>query len=138
METIETLLRKNGSKATPGRVAILSVLQKKCIPLSINEISASLPVKLNQTTIYRTLESLTDSEIIRRVELGHAHAHYEMVEKQNHHHHIICKECGKIEDVRICGTEEMESSVLKKSKLFHNIKSHALEFFGVCNGCVKN
>lgn len=134
---IKTSLREHGSKATPGRVAILSVLQKKCVPMSIADISASLSLKLNQTTLYRALENLADSGIVRKIELGHAHTHYEIVEEQNHHHHIVCKECGKIEDVRVCGPKKLEQSVLKKSKSFSFIKSHALEFFGVCDICVK-
>ncbi len=138
METIEEHLRRNGLKATRGRVAILSTLQKKCVPMSVAEISVSLPVKINQTTIYRTLEVLMESGDIRQVELGHAHSHYEIVKGTSHHHHIICKSCGKIEDVHICGQKDLERSVLKKSKSFHIIKNHALEFFGVCDHCVKN
>jgi len=137
METLKDSLRKHGSKATQGRMAILSALQKKCVPMSIADISSSISHKLNQTTLYRALLDLTDSGMVRKVDLGHAHSHYEIVEEQNHHHHIICKSCGKIEDVHICGPKKLERSVLKKSKSFNVIKSHALEFFGVCNKCIK-
>ena len=137
MKNARELLQKNGSKATPGRMAILSVLQKKCVPVSVAEISASLPAKLNQTTIYRALEALADSGMIQRIELGHAHTHYEITEEDAHHHHIICRSCGKIEDVHECEPKELEHSALKKSKSFSVIKSHALEFFGVCNKCIK-
>jgi Fe2+ or Zn2+ uptake regulation protein len=91
----------------------------------------------NQTTVYRALEALAETGAVLRVDLGHAHAHYEVARKKDHHHHIICKSCGKIEDIEVCGPRELESTVLKKSKKFSIIKSHALEFFGVCNICVK-
>jgi len=106
--------------------------------MSIAGLMAEPSIKINQTTLYRALESLTDSGVVRKVDLGHAHVHYEIVEGVPHHHHIVCNSCGKIEDIQNCGSDALEKKILGLSKTFHLIKSHSLEFFGVCNACAKN
>jgi len=138
MATTEEHLRTHGSKATSGRVELFEVLEKSKIPLSIPEIMKNMGKKVNQTTVYRALESLVEAGMVYRVDLGHSHAHYELCGENNHHHHIVCKQCGKIEDVAVCESKELEKTVLKKSTSFSVIKSHALEFFGLCKQCVKN
>lgn len=132
-----SLLRKHGYKATPGRIAILVILEKNSRPLSVPEIDKQLKSKVDQVTIYRTLEAFTESGIVRKIDLQHPHAHYEIVLGHDHHHHIVCKKCGKVEDIELYKTETFEKDALKKSKLFSAIKNHSLEFFGICNTCTK-
>lgn len=138
MNNTKDSLRKHGSRATPGRIAILDILKKRKVPMSIAALMEEPSIKTNQTTLYRALESLADSGVVRKVDLGHPHVHYEIIEGVPHHHHIICNSCGKIEDVENCSPEDLEKRVLKISKTFHIIKNHSLEFFGTCKNCVKN
>ncbi|MEK7460007.1 MAG: transcriptional repressor [Patescibacteria group bacterium] len=128
-------LRGANSKVTPGRIAILNVLKKSTSPVSVQQISEKLPVKLNQTTIYRAIEALSLSGIIRKIDLGETGSRYELSMGTTHHHHIICKKCGKIEDIKNCDSDELEKLVLKKSVSFSSIQDHSLEFFGVCKKC---
>ncbi len=132
------LLRENGHKATPGRLSLLQVLAKANHPLAIHEIIDALGGSVNQATVYRALESLREVSIVHRVDMQHEHAHYELVNTEKHHHHLICKKCGRTEDVDQCDAKEIEKSVLKKSKSFATIEHHSLEFFGICNKCAKN
>ncbi len=137
LRTFDDLLREGGSRATPGRVAILEVLKSADRPLSIAHIAKKLDASLNSVTLYRALDALMDSGIVRRVDLRHSHAHYELLVGVPHHHHIICKKCGAIEDVENCAIEAFRRSVVKRSKQFHLVAEHSLEFFGVCNQCAK-
>lgn len=129
------LLRKHGLKATPRRLLLLTVLAMANRPLSIGTICAELKGDLNATTVYRALEALADIGIVRRVNMGHGHADYELTDARRHHHHLICKQCDKIEDVNACGAKELERLILKKSNTFATIDEHALEFFGLCKQC---
>ncbi len=131
------LLRSLGQKATPGRVALLEVLEKSPKPLSISGISKALKNTLDQTTLYRALETLTEKGAVRRVDFQHDHVHYELVAGKKHHHHLICQSCGAVEDIERCITEELTEELLKKSKLFASIETHSLEFYGLCNRCIK-
>jgi Fur family ferric uptake transcriptional regulator len=135
-DQLKTALRKSGYKATGARVAILEFFKRSRRPLSAQNIVDNIKTDIDQATIYRTLKSLKEKNIIRQVDLRHNHAHYEFAELTEHHH-LICTRCGKIEDVQHCDIENMRSVVLKQSKHFAEIQEHSLEFYGFCKTCAK-
>jgi Fur family ferric uptake transcriptional regulator len=134
---LKGILQKSGFKATHSRLAILEVFKKSKKPLSAQEIIDILHDGIDQVTVYRTLKSLKEKGVIIQIDLRHNHAHYELANLAEHHH-LVCIRCGRIEDVHRCGIEEMQSTVLKSSRHFAEIKQHALEFYGICNVCIKN
>ena len=130
-----SLLHAQGFKATPGRIALLEVLADSSRPLSTPDIVKQLGRHSDQSTVYRGLDSLSDTGLIRRVDMQHAHAHYELSIGKAHHHHIICRECHKTEDITDCTVVAPEQTVLRRSRMFAEIENHALEFFGTCKEC---
>lgn len=129
-------LRSLGFKATPARLKILNVLKNNHLPISAAQILKQVGGKADQATIYRSLESFVDKNLVKRVILNNDRAYYELArENHDHHHHLVCQECNIIEDVKICSIKNIESGILEKSKNFSAIKSHSLEFFGLCTGC---
>ena len=135
--SFKNVLRKGGFKATPARLAILEIFKKSKQPLAAQEIIDALPRDTDQATVYRTLKSLKLKGIIRQVDLRHNHAHYELASVDEHHHHIICIHCGKIEDVPHAGARTLETAVLRESKFFAEIQQHSLEFYGICKTCAR-
>lgn len=130
------LLQKVGLKVTPERLSILDVLGRVKTPLSVKDLKEKLKsTNIDQATIYRNMESLTKSGVIRLVNFQHDHNHYELA-NEGHHHHLICEGCGKVVDVSKCDTSKIEQEVKKLGK-FATINSHALEFFGLCKSCAK-
>ncbi len=132
---IISLVRKSGFKATPAILSIVSLLQQAKKPLTAQEIAEKLKPKRDKVTIYRILEKLKEKGIIRHVDFQHGHAHYEL--NNDDHHHIICKVCGKIEELETCFLQDTMKQVIKKSALFAKLTSHSMEFFGVCGVCAK-
>lgn len=130
------MLRKSGYKATLPRLAILQLFKKNRNPLSAQAIIDALPGNTDQATVYRTIKSLKMAGVLRPIDLRHNHAHYELTDIADHHH-LICLSCGRVEDVEHCGIEAMESTILRSSKHFKEIKTHALEFYGICKTCAK-
>ncbi len=135
-ESLVGMLREAGNRATPGKIALLSLLRDFSHPLTISEISAQLSEKNDETTLYRSLDAFVSAGIIRRVNFNDRSARYEWNIGAHHHHHIVCENCGAIEDVDICDTD-LEKSVLKQSKAFKLIRSHSVEFFGLCAVCAQ-
>ena len=134
-ENFSDLLRKYNYKATPGRLAILKTLASSPKPLSVQNIYQKLKSKTDKVTVYRTLEALADTDIVSKINFQRNHAYYELAEGREHHHHILCRHCGKIEDIQMHDLESLEKAALKKTKSFSSIKSHSLEFFGLCKKC---
>lgn len=128
------LLREAGFKATFGRVRLLETLQKARKPVSPEALAKELKKYMDQATVYRALEVLTKAGLIRRIDFGHAHAHYEFA-GQNHHHHVICDSCGTVEDVELHEEAELERAALRAARSFTSVRTHALEFFGTCRAC---
>lgn len=83
-------------------------------------------------TIYRCLAQFEKIGVARRVEFGDGIARYEFRDSDDHHHHIICRNCHAVEDLDACLIEPLERSVKKKG--FSEI-SHSLEFYGLCRQC---
>jgi Fur family ferric uptake transcriptional regulator len=141
---LRRLLQKSGYKATSPRLAILGIFRKSHEPLSAQQIMDLLSrtqrghgnFAVDQATVYRTLKSLGAKGIIRPIDLRHNHAHYELVDATDHHH-IICLRCGRIEKVEHQNVEAMEQAILQHAKYFAEIEQHTLEFYGVCNACVR-
>jgi Fe2+ or Zn2+ uptake regulation protein len=129
----EHLLRGAGLKAGSAKVALLRALARHEKPLTVAEVLRASGGKMNESTAYRGLEALAEAGLARRVDLHHGHAHYEL--ERTHHHHLVCEDCGAVEDVAACAVEPMEKAVLRRSNTFASITSHDLAFFGQCRKC---
>jgi Fur family ferric uptake transcriptional regulator len=134
-ETFPELIREAGFKVTPARLALLNALKDSGKPLSIAEISKRLSKVADQATVYRSLEAFAKEGIVQKVDFQDSHTYYELVLGCAHHHHVVCQNCGTIEDVEICDVKGLEATALKQVKKFKAIKSHSLEFFGTCTKC---
>jgi Fur family ferric uptake transcriptional regulator len=123
-------------KKTPARLAINEFFSSVNTPVDVEQIVQHLrsqKLETNKVTVYRILDFLFKNRIINRVEFGEGKYRYEL--KKNHHHHLICTNCGKIEEVEGDFLKKMEDDIFKSKKF--KVESHSLEFFGLCEDCQK-
>lgn len=130
----EEVLRKGGYKATPGRVLLLQTLFGEDKPVTVSYLEKKLKSAVDKVTLYRALESMVASGVVREVDFRHGHGHFELAVLRKHHHHIVCTNCGLVEDVN-CNTEPFVKQVIKKAKSFNTVTDHSMEFFGLCKNC---
>lgn len=135
-EDIPALLKSAGLKATSARSAILSVFIDCTQPLSIQDLAERLGNDAHQATLYRAVERLVAAGVLLQVNLGTDSAHYELRDETHHHHHAICTDCGRIEDVQLCENVALEKEVLQSLRHFKTLRTHSLEFFGQCVTCI--
>lgn len=132
------LLKARGLKSTPARNAILTVLSRAKKPLTVEQIGEKLKeVDVDMATLYRTVVRLTDEGLLRHVDFQHGHAHYELKDSQNDHHHIICTKCHMVEDFIGCDFSDLTRRALSQTKNFKTVSEHSLELFGLCKKCEK-
>ncbi len=135
-ENYKEFLKSYGLKATPGRLLLLEHLIGFKKPMSIKEIAKAIGLKsMDQATIYRTLESFKMLGLVRQVDFHKDFAYYELADSD--HHHLVCKNCGRVEDFEGCNIDTLSKSVLRKSKQFAFVDEHSLELFGLCKACAK-
>lgn len=128
------LIRNKGLRVTPARVAVLNILAESQEPLdiaSIFEQTAKKRVDADQATIYRIVENFIQKDLILRLQFKEKRFFYEA--KRAEHHHAVCTNCGKIEDVSKCNIKRLEKEIAVNSGF--QVKSHALEFYGYCKDC---
>lgn len=136
MNLIEEKIKDNGYKITNQRKAIIEVLlEHKNKFLSAEEIYLKSKEKYSQTnfsTIYRNLEILENIGIIHKINMDGISSKYELSYKDEHHHHIICRKCGKTEAIDFCPLKELSDKL--KSKNFI-LTDHKFELYGYCESC---
>jgi Fur family transcriptional regulator, ferric uptake regulator len=137
-ELVKARLRQVDQRYTPGRRAIVDLLLTRGHPVSIGDIAENLP-ELPRSSAYRHLVDLEGVGLVRRVASGDEFARFELAEDlTEHHHHLLCVDCGKVIDVT--PTPEFEGNVAKTVAQLAASQgfiphSHRLDVLGVCEGC---
>mgnify|MGYP000689594751 CR=1 FL=1 len=134
MDKNQEILRHAGLKVTKNRLAVLDLLVRSKKPLSVEDIFKKLK-NADQVTIYRILNQFVLNDIIYQTDFRSGKAYFEF--QDHHHHHIVCKSCGDLEEVEVCLPEKFIEKVQKSSSKFKKVSDHALEFFGTCGKCDK-
>jgi len=121
---------------TRPREQISAILAREPRFLSAAEIHEQLKrsgAHVSLSTVYRTLERLHEKGDVTLRPDAEGEATYMFCEPAHHHHHAICDECGRVEDVD-CGAIEVFAESLRSLHGFE-LNGHAVEFFGRCRTC---
>ncbi len=131
-------LRGVGLRVTPIRLQVLQTLHRSRRPMSIKGLLAHMGKNApDQVTLYRTLTTFVTTGLVRRVDLQHGHAHYELHDPHNEHHHLVCVSCGRVEDFHTCKINDMLPTALREASDFARVTSHSLELYGICKSCMR-
>lgn len=136
IETFAKYLSSKDLKLTKEREAVLREIFLYRGHLEAEDLWHRLRKKkkrASRATIYRTLELLVDSGIVRKVDLGHGHSHYEHVLGHAHHEHMVCLKCGKVIEFSDKKIEDSLKRLCEKSRFEHS--SHCFQIFGYCKDC---
>lgn len=140
MDLLKERLKETGFKITPQRRAIVEILLKhKDKHLSSEEIYDLVRVEcpeIGLATVYRTMQLLDDVGAISKLNLDDGCIRYELDlddSDAHNHHHLICKNCGCIIEVKEDLLESIEEQIQKIYKF--NILDHDVKFYGLCEDC---
>jgi Fur family ferric uptake transcriptional regulator len=92
-------------------------------------------VKVGRATVFRTLDLLTDSGSLERIDLPSGEHAYVACEPRDHHHHVVCRSCGASVEVSDAGLQGVVDEIGARSG--YRIESHRLELYGLCPNCEK-
>lgn len=138
IDRFRAFLQTQGLKLTGERTALLREIFATHYHFEADELLFKMKeksVKISRATVYRTLELLVKSGMVRRVHLGEDHYHYEHVRGDSHHDHLICTTCGNVIEFHDEELEARQREVCERKKFtptFHN-----LQILGVCGACRK-
>ena len=126
------------------REAIFELLMKSQQHLSAKEVYAILQTSNSEigiATVYRTLDLLDKAGLVRKIQCrdGHLRYEYKRGNQSDHHHHLICTDCGKILNYRDFEKEELDlvrkTEEIMEKKYGFLARDHNIEFLGLCEQC---
>lgn len=133
---ITSLLRQRGYKLTSQRRQVINAIalsHEHLTPAAIYEKVHQQHPTIGRVTIYRTLDILTELGLLCEVHAeGSCHS-YLLRRPAEHHHHLICSDCGAVEDFTNCDLNELEHKLSQQTGF--DINGHLLEFSGLCPDC---
>jgi Fur family transcriptional regulator, ferric uptake regulator len=129
-------LRKAGLKVTIPRTKILEMLEQSAEKhLGAEDIYKALSEAgddVGLATVYRVLSQFEAAGLVNRLNFEGGQAMYELNQGE-HHDHIVCIRCHKVEEFTDEAIEERQQLIAKK--MGYEITDHALNIFGVCGVC---
>lgn len=127
---------KLGARNTKQRTAVVEVLRDMEKFASAKEIYHELQEreeKVGLTTVYRTLQSLTDIDAVDALHMPNGETLYRHCETDAHHHHLVCTKCGRTEEIDGGPIEKWATSVA--ADYGFKLTGHDAEVFGICSNC---
>lgn len=114
-ELVKHAIREVGLRATPARIAILQMPLTSNTPQPHSVVAERLaPLGVDNATVFRNLNSMTQVELLRRAELGDHVWRFEAVRGNPHGHdsahpHFLCVDCGEatcLDDVQLTASSQ--------------------------------
>lgn len=139
IDRIKKQLHAQSYKLTPQREATVRVLlEREDDHLSAEDIYLLVKEKapeIGLATVYRTLELLSELKIVDKINFGDGVSRYDLRKEgaEHFHHHLVCIECGSVEEVIEDLLGEVEKVI--ESKWNFQVKDHRLTFHGLCKQC---
>jgi Fe2+ or Zn2+ uptake regulation protein len=132
-------LRRISQRYTSGRRVLVEVLAAAERPLTIPQI-LQRDASLATSSVYRNLVTLEQAGIVAKVVTSQDHARFELGEQlgRHHHHHLVCSECGKVDDFTLPdGVEGSLDQALRRAarKQGYQPLAHRLDLTGTCPDC---
>lgn len=132
---IEDILKKSSLKNTKKRATILSVIESSEEPVTAEEIFKTLIIedcKINLSTVYRNLHTLTDKDVLIRIVRGDGTSAYELNDF-SHSHYITCCICKCSVLLEDCPIEDLNEKISKDTGF--KVTGHSLQLTGICSEC---
>lgn len=125
-------------RSTRQRTAVAELLDDVDDFRSAQEIHAMLRSRgdaVGLTTVYRTLQSLADAGEVDAIRTDEGETVYRRCETSRHHHHLVCRFCGRTVEVQGPAVEKWAERVAAEAG-FVDV-THTFEVFGTCADCAK-
>jgi Fur family ferric uptake transcriptional regulator len=129
-------LREHNLPVTAQRLAIADVLLTSDRHLSAEEVAQEVTVrgrKAGTATVYRTIDTLLESGLVVERDFGEGFRRFEPARDIPHHEHLVCTQCGKVEEFRDERLERM-TTIVAESRGFAR-QRHRLVIHGICRDC---
>ncbi|MDQ4490521.1 Fur family transcriptional regulator [Sinomonas sp. ASV486] len=128
--------RTREQRVTKQRLAVSGALDRLEDFVSTQELHRLLHdqgTAVSLATTYRILQSMAEEGLVDVLRSDDGEAVYRRCEATGHHHHLVCRRCGKAVDVEAPAVETWASRVAGEHG--YTAVEHTVEIFGLCPEC---
>lgn len=137
-DEITRRLAHAGQRWTDGRRLVVEAFARATAPLSVHEVHNLVGPPVPLSSLYRIIADLVAAGVLIRLEFAEGFARFELDEElAEHHHHLVCTECGDVTDLELPDLErtiDRASEGIQRRAGFR-ARTHRLDFFGECSSC---
>lgn len=130
---IERICRQHSLPLTAQRRIVLQALSLRPTHPTVDDlwsdVRQAMP-EISRTTVYRILETFAHLGVIRKVGHPDSAARYES--RTSRHHHLLCLQCGRMEDLDDASLDTIRLPGLKTG---FQIEDYSIQFRGLCSRC---
>lgn len=127
-----------GYRVTEPRKAVARLIAERLGHFTAADLladAANRRLQLGRATLFRNLELFAELEALERLDLPSGEHAYVACEPEQHHHHVVCRRCGKSVEVEDSGLQSVVGHIAQRSGF--RIDSHRLELYGLCPTCAR-
>ena len=137
IETTLDSLRTRGYRDGSARRAVIELLGRQDCCLTAQELFDGLRQEsrtVGIATIYRTLDQLVRDGFVQRIDVGAGISRFEPLHADGeHHHHLVCESCGKVEAF---ADDQLERALRRvEGQTGYSVAGHDVVLRGACRDC---
>jgi Fur family ferric uptake transcriptional regulator len=130
-------LQAKGHRSGGARLAVVELLGRQDCCLTAQEIFDDLRAegrRVGIASVYRTLDQLSRDGYVQRIDIGAGTSRFEPIHSSGeHHHHLVCDDCGKVEAF---ADEQLERALRKvEGRTGYSVAGHDVVLRGACSDC---
>ncbi|WP_049565968.1 Fur family transcriptional regulator [Streptomyces sp. SBT349] len=135
MGTAEPSVRGRSTRQRAAVAAALAEVDEFRSAQELHDMLKHRGDSVGLTTVYRTLQSLADAGEVDVLRTSDGEAVYRRCSTEEHHHHLVCRSCGKAVEVAGPAVEKWADAIAEEHG-FVDI-GHTVEIFGTCGDCAR-
>ncbi len=138
LEIFRDFLKHQGMRYTPERETIIREIFSTHEHFDVDSLYLSIRQKghrISKASIYRLIPLLIQANLIEEVFFEKGQMHYEHIYGHEHHCHLRCKQCSKIEEFSDHRVAQIEQDLEKR--FGYKVLRHRLDVIGLCKSCQK-
>lgn len=123
-------------RVTKQRLAVSAALDTLDDFVSTQELYRLLHsngASVSLATTYRILASMAEEGLVDSLRNGEGEAVYRRCSVTAHHHHLLCRQCGKAVEIEAPAVESWAARVAAEHGF--SAVQHTVEIFGLCPEC---
>lgn len=136
---VEGRLRTSEIRYTRGRKMVVTALAGSDGPMSAAELHSEIGTEVPLSSLYRSLSVMEQAGVVVHHFGAGGVTRYELAEwLSGHHHHLICVNCGKVEDLQLPPALEEQVRLLVEKigdSASFSPSDHTVEIEGRCGSC---